>query len=263
MKSIHELTDAKTRNESVTLVTCYDFTTAKILNACKIDALLVGDSVAMVMHGHESTIHATPEMMALHTAAVKKGAPDKLLIADMPFLSFRKGRNFALEVVEQLVRAGAHAVKLEGVLGHEDVIRAIVESGVPVMGHLGLTPQSILGLGGYKVQGRTSKAAQAILDQAQILSDLGCFSLVLECVPAALASEIRESLEISVIGIGAGPDVDGQVLVLHDLLGLSGPFKPKFLRHFASGELWLKAAVDDFHHAVTAGEFPNEEESYQ
>ncbi len=263
MKSVLEFTAAKTEGRRISMVTCYDTSFARVLEASDIDCLLVGDSAAMVMHGFPDTLAATVELMALHTAAVRRGAPTRFLIGDLPFLSFRKGVPAALDAVAALMRAGAQAVKLEGVLGHEDVITAIVGSGVPVMGHLGLMPQSMHALAGFRVQGRTEEDAARILAEAKRLEELGCFALVLECVPAALASQITKSLRIPTIGIGAGADCDGQVLVLQDLLGLSGGFRPKFLRCYLDGFGQFRDAVNRFDRDVKQGTFPGPAESYE
>jgi 3-methyl-2-oxobutanoate hydroxymethyltransferase len=250
---------AKKEGRKITMVTCYDYTFAKILNKSKVDCLLVGDSLAMVMHGHATTLPATTEVMALHTQAVVRGAPNKFVVADMPFLSFRKGIKDTLDNVQLLMSAGAH----EGVAGHEESVKAIVESGVPVMGHIGLTPQSIHGLGGFKVQGRESEAAAQLIEFAIRLQDLGCFAIVLECVPAALGAEITRKLEIPTIGIGAGVGCDGQVLVLQDLLGMNTEFRPKFLRHFLKGEELMRAAFDSYADEVQSQTFPKPTESYE
>lgn len=262
MLSVLSFEKMKKEKQKISMATCYDFTSAKILNQTDIDCLLVGDSLAMVMHGHPTTVQATTEMMTLHTACVARGAPSKFLVADMPFLSHRKGIPAALETVDQLMKAGAHAVKIENVRGHEDVIRCIVEAGVPVMGHLGLTPQSIHQLGGFRVQGRQEAAARQLIDDCLKLEALGCFSLVLECVPTELAKEITERLSIPTIGIGAGPHVDGQVLVFQDLLGLNGEFKPKFLRKYLNGQDLFVGAFNQFNKDVKSVQFPNAEESY-
>ena len=252
----------KQENEKISMITCYDFWSARLLNTTEIDCILVGDSLAMVMHGHESTIPADSEIMALHTRAVSKGAPDKFIVGDMPFLSTRKGLVFAMDCVESLMKAGAQSVKIEGLLGHFDLIKHIVESGVPVMGHLGLTPQSIHQLGGFRVQGRGKKAEEELVSSAKAIEDAGAFALVLECVPTELAQTISQSLTIPTIGIGAGPYTDGQVLVLQDMLGMNPQFKPKFLKHYASGAEIITQAVNRFHHEIRTGEFPTPEESY-
>jgi 3-methyl-2-oxobutanoate hydroxymethyltransferase len=262
MKSVIEFAAAKAEGRKISMVTCYDACFARLLETTTIDSLLVGDSAAMVMHGYPDTLPATVELMALHTAAVRRGAPTRFLVADMPFLSFRKGVPAAMDCVAALMRAGANAVKLEGVDGHEDVIAAIVGSGVPVMGHLGLTPQSVHALAGYRVQGRSEDEAARIFDEALLLERFGCFALVLECVPAPLASKITAALRMPTIGIGAGAGCDGQVLVLQDLLGLSRGFRPKFLRTYADGFEQFKDALDRFDLDVKDGAFPGPGESY-
>lgn len=247
----------------VTMVTCYDHTFAALLNDSPVDCLLVGDSAAMVMHGHDSTIAADLQMISTHTKAVRSGAPDAFIIADMPFLSYRKGVPRALDAVEELMKAGASAVKLEGLAGHEQVIEHIVSSGVPVMGHLGLTPQSVHAMGGYRVQARGEEGTGELLAAALLLQELGCFSLVLECVPAAAAAEVSRQLEIPVIGIGAGADTDGQVLVLQDLLGMSPGKIPRFVREFLPGRELIAQALRRFTEEVSARTFPGDEESYR
>ncbi|HEY5558916.1 MAG TPA: 3-methyl-2-oxobutanoate hydroxymethyltransferase [Steroidobacteraceae bacterium] len=263
MKNVLEFAAAKAAGRRISMVTCYDACLARMLEASAVDCLLVGDSAAMVVHGHADTLAATVDLMALHTAAVRRGAPTRFLIGDLPFLSFRKGVPAALDAVAALMRAGANAVKLEGVVGHEDVIAAIAGSGVPVMGHLGLTPQSVHALAGFRVQGRSDDDAARILADALRLEQLGCFALVLECVPAPLATQITQALGIPTIGIGAGAGCDGQVLVLHDLLGLTAGFRPKFLRRYADGFALFRDAVDRFDQDVKQGVFPGAAESYE
>lgn len=263
MKSVLEFHRKKREKSPISLVTCYDYWTARIIESTPVDCVLVGDSLAMVMHGFSSTLHATVEMMALHTAAVARGAPGKLLIADMPFLTFRKGRREALDCVDRLMKAGAQAIKLEGVRGHEEVVSAIVGSGVPVMGHLGLTPQSIHQLGGFRVQGRDPRQVVELIEDAKTLENLGCFSLVLECVPSEVAARVTSILGIPTIGIGAGRDTDGQVLVLQDLLGGNSAFRPKFVRTFLDAEGDLTRALTAYHESVAARAFPSDQESYE
>ncbi len=262
MKSVLEFAAAKSAGRRISMTTCYDTAFARALEATAVDCLLVGDSAAMVMHGFPDTLAATVEMMAAHTAAVRRGAPTLFLIGDMPFLSFRKGVPAALDAAGALMRAGAQAVKIEGVTGHEDVITALTGSGIPVMGHLGLTPQSMHALAGFRVQGRTDDAAARILADARRCEELGCFSLVLECVPAPLAATITKALRIPTIGVGAGPHCDGQVLVLQDLLGLNAGFRPKFLRTYLDGLSLVRDAVDRFDRDVKQGDFPAAAESY-
>ena len=252
----------KRAGEKISMVTCYDYWSARILNTSDVDTLLVGDSLAMVMHGYDSTVHATVEMMATHVAAVRRGAADKFIVADMPFLSVRQGLQPAMTAVMQLMQAGGNCVKIEGAAGQLDIISHIVESGVPVMGHLGLTPQSVEAFGGHKVQGRNEGQAAQILQDAKDLEAAGCFALVLECVPAELGRVVSEQLEIPTIGIGAGAATDGQVLVLHDMLGMDAEFKPKFLRHYAKGFDTVRDAVNQYHADVQCGSFPAVEETY-
>ncbi len=252
----------KASQTSISMLTCYDFTFARLLNSTEVDVLLVGDSVAMVVHGHPSTLHADVDMMALHTAAVRRGAPDKFIVADMPFLSVRRGLEFAMNSVAALMRAGANAIKIEGADGQLDLMRHIVQSGIPVMGHLGLTPQSVEAFGGHKVQGRTEGAAAEVFAAAKAVEGTGAFALVLECAPAVLAERVTRELLIPTIGIGAGSTTDGQVLVLHDMLGCSPAFKPKFLRHYAQSHELVCDAVTRFHGDVLGRTYPSQSESY-
>ncbi len=260
--NILEFQNMKAKKKKISVLTCYDFSFAQILNETTIDALLVGDSSAMVMHGFTTTLKASVNMMAFHTAAVVRGAPQKLVIADLPFLSYRKDLNLNMNAVEKLMKAGAQAVKLEGADGNLKLIRHLVDSGVPVMGHLGLTPQSVHQLGGYKVQGREKKAQEKIHKQALDLQDAGCFSIVLECVPSSLGSLITKDLEIPTIGIGAGLDMDGQVLVLQDLLGFQKEFKPKFVRKYFDANKTFKDLFNQFDSDIKKSNFPNSDETY-
>lgn len=244
------------------MATCYDFTFARLVAMSPIDAILVGDSAAMVVHGFETTLSATVEMMQTHTAAVARGARGKLIVADMPFLSFRKGIPAAMEAAQSLMTAGAHAVKLEGVTGHEDVVQHLVQSGIPVMGHVGLQPQSVKAYGGYQPRGRQGVEAADIARQARRLEELGVFAVVLECIPAVLAKKITRSLRIPTIGIGAGANCDGQILVLQDMLGLNTSFHPRFARTFLKAESTVVEALAAYDSAVKAGTFPAEDESY-
>ncbi|WP_372371599.1 3-methyl-2-oxobutanoate hydroxymethyltransferase [Candidatus Uabimicrobium sp. HlEnr_7] len=261
MNSIYDFTKAKRKKSKISMVTCYDFWSAKIIENSNIDCVLVGDSLAMVVHGFDSTLHATTEMMALHTAAVCRGT-QKFVVADMPFLSYRKGTTIALNHVESLMKSGAKAIKLEGIDGHEDTVRHIVISGVPVMGHIGLTPQSIHQIGGFRVQGKGEESAQKLVDDAMKLEQLGCFAVVLECVPCNVAQKITDELSIPTIGIGAGVHTDGQVLVLQDLLGMDDEFRPKFLKHYLTGKSQVLSALNQFDSEVKERIFPSKKESY-
>ena len=252
----------KAANDPIAMVTCYDYWSARVLSRTEVDCLLVGDSLAMVMHGFDSTVHATIDMMALHAAAVRRGAPSAYIVGDMPFLTMRRGQGCAMDSVQTLMSAGVNAVKVEGEAGQADLIAYIVESGVPVMGHLGLTPQSVQAFGGHRIQGRNASQAAQILDSAKRLQQAGCFALVLECTPRHLARRITEALAIPTIGIGAGPDTDGQVLVLQDMLGMNPGFQPKFLRRFADGGGMIGEAVNRFHRETRARTYPAETECY-
>jgi 3-methyl-2-oxobutanoate hydroxymethyltransferase len=261
--NVHDFAAAKRDGRKLTFTTCYDWWSARILNESPVDGILVGDSAAMVMHGHPTTLPATPEMMSLHIGAVARGAPDKFLVGDMPFPWHRRGIADAMEVVDAFLTAGAHAVKLEGIEGHEEIVRHIVGSGVPVMGHVGLTPQSVNALGGYRIQGRSEETADRLVQESLQLEQAGCFSLVVEGVASETAAAITRAVSIPTIGIGAGAEVDGQVLVLHDLAGLQREVKPKFVRKFADGYGMLLNAVEEFDRAVKDGSFPAEDETYE
>lgn len=260
--NIHTFRQRKADRQKISMVTCYDHWSARILNETDIDCILVGDSLAVVMHGFDSTVHATLEMMELHVAAVARGATDKFIIADMPFMSCNKGLEQAMTAVQRLVQAGAHAVKIEGDT-HNELIRQIIAAGVPVMGHLGLTPQSIHNLGGHRVQARSEAEAARLVEAARKLEAAGCFAVVLECVPVKLGGCVAHALSIPTIGIGAGPHTDGQVLVLQDLLGVNPEFVPRFLRVYANGHDMLKDAVDHYHADVVEKAFPSLKESYK
>jgi 3-methyl-2-oxobutanoate hydroxymethyltransferase len=253
----------KQTREKITMVTCYDYTSARMLAQTSIDCVLVGDTLAMTIHGFKDTVSATIEMMAMHTAAVSRGIGDKFIIGDLPFVSYRKSLAKSVAAAQALMQAGAHAVKLEGAAGNLKLIRHLTESGIPVMGHLGLTPQSIHLLGGFKVQGKTDESAQRLQECALALQEAGCFAIVLECVPSKLADKITQSLTIPTIGIGAGPMTDGQVLVFQDLLGLQIEFKPKFLKVYTDGFKHLITGIQNYINEVKNGEFPQDEHCYQ
>ena len=262
MNSVRDFARWKSEGRKISLVTAYDAWSAAIVARSQVDAMLVGDSLAMVVHGHRTTLSATVDLIALHTAAVARAAAGKFVIADLPFLSFRKGLVEAMTAVGALMTSGAHAVKLEGVDGHEEIVRHIVGSGVPVMGHLGLTPQSVNRFGGFRVQGRNGDDAAAILRQAHALEELGCFSIVLECVPADLAARVTSELAIPTIGIGAGCATDGQILVLHDLLGFETGQAPRFVRRYVEGDRIIGDALNAYDEDVKLARFPGLAESY-
>ena len=252
----------KTRGEKIVMLTCYDYTPARIVQESDVDVILVGDSAAMVMHGYGTTIPADIEMMCRHIESVSRGTKNKFIVGDMPFLSFRQSLTDNMHAVSSVMKAGAHAVKLEGIKGNAETIAHIVNSGVPVMGHLGLTPQAVNQLGGFRVQGRGDSAAEKLKQEALACEQAGCFALVLECVPDELAAEITASLSIPTIGIGAGAGTDGQVLVMQDLLGLSSDFKPKFVRNYIDGRSVLLDAFNAYANDVKSGNFPAPDESY-
>jgi 3-methyl-2-oxobutanoate hydroxymethyltransferase len=262
MNAADDFARFKAEGRKISMITAYDAWSARLIARSTVDAILVGDSAAMVMHGHPTTLEATVGLMALHTRAVARSAGGKFLIADLPFLSFRQGVPAAMRAVGALVTSGAQAVKLEGVDGHEKVIRQIVGSGIPVMGHLGMTPQSVHQFGGFRVQGRTDVDAERLLHQAHALEDLGCFAIVLECVPAELAARITSELALPTIGIGAGVGTDGQILVLHDVWGLDTSHTPRFVRRYVDGERVLTDALNEYDTDVKETRFPGAGESY-
>lgn len=260
--NILDFYNKKKKHEKITMITCYDYTSARIVSQTSVDCLLVGDSAAMTMHGFKDTLSATLDMMCFHTSAVSRGAGDKFIVSDLPFLSYRKSLSKNVSATQALIQAGAQAVKLECVIGNEKLIRHLTESGIPVMGHLGLTPQFIHVLGGHKVQGRTQEGAARLKEDALHLQEVGCFAIVLECVPTQLAKDISELLAIPTIGIGAGPYTDGQVLVFQDLLGLTTDFKPKFVKSFINGHEQVKNGIEEYVHAIKSGGFPQNEHCY-
>lgn len=260
--NINDLKNKQVNGEKLAMLTCYDYSSARIMNESEIDMILVGDSAAMVMHGESSTIPMDVTRMQQHVSAVVKGAPNKFVVADMPFLSFRQSLDHSLQAVKAFMQAGAHAIKLEAVDGHEALIKHIVQSGIPVMGHVGLTPQFVNQFGGFKVQGKDQDSDQKIMADVQKLQELGCFSVVLECVPADLASRVTAESDLITIGIGAGREVDGQVLVMHDMLGYPSSFNPKFVRRYLQTEHLFKEAFNQYAQDVRKGNFPGEQESY-
>lgn len=261
---IHDFKHKKEQQTKISMLTCYDYPSARIIADSNIDCVLVGDSVAMVVHGHDSTIMASMEMMLLHTAAVARGLSGQFLVSDLPFLCHRISQADTVKNVKKLLQAGAHAVKIEG--GDSDVCQTIahlVTAGVPVMGHIGLTPQSVLQLGGYKIQGREQEQAAMLIRQAQHLEAAGCFAVVIECVPHQLAKSITHALSIPTIGIGAGAETDGQVLVWHDMLGLQTEFKPRFVKHFAKGKEYLLAGINAYTSDVHHVHFPTADHAFE
>lgn len=249
----------KTEKHKISMVTCYDTTFAHLVEKTNIDCILIGDSLSMVMHGESTTIPAKMEWMEEHTRSVRNGTK-KYIVSDMPFLSTRKGIVFATDCAGKLLVAGANCVKIEGIFGQEEIIRHLVLSGIPVMSHLGLTPQFFQAFGGHKMQGKTEEAAAKILEEAKLAEKLGCVAIVLECIPCELAKKITESVKIPTIGIGAGAETDGQVLVLQDMLGMSG-FHPRFVRQYLNGAELIENALNSYAKDVAEQNFPGPEES--
>ncbi len=259
--TVPSIVEAPTRGDRLVMVTAYDFPQGKTADAAGADIILVGDSLAMVVLGHPDTLSVTLDEMIHHTRAVRRGVERALLVADMPYGSFHLGPDQAVASAIRFVKeSGAQAVKIEG--GRPEVVRALDRAEIPVMAHLGLTPQSVHRFGGYKVQGRNEEAARKIVDAALELEEAGAFSLVLECVPSDLGAEITERLTIPTIGIGAGAACDGQVLVYHDLLGLEERIAPRFVRRYAELGLASREAIERFADDVRAGRFPSPEETY-
>ncbi|MYC32169.1 MAG: 3-methyl-2-oxobutanoate hydroxymethyltransferase [Chloroflexi bacterium] len=261
--TIRRLAQMKRDGEKIPMVTAYDYTAARIADAAGIPIILVGDSLGMVVLGYDSTIPVTMDDMVRHTRMVSRGASDALIVADLPFMAYQVDANEAMRNAGRLMQeGGAHTVKMEGGVAIADTVRRIVDAGAPVMGHIGLTPQSVNALGGYRVQGRTRATARRLLDDAVALQDAGAYSVVLECVPSPLARVITERLTIPTIGIGAGPDCDGQVQVFHDMLGLFSDFLPKHARRYATLSDDINAAFRQYADDVRAGDFPAESESF-
>ncbi|EHL29881.1 3-methyl-2-oxobutanoate hydroxymethyltransferase [Legionella drancourtii] len=260
---IQDFIRKKQEQKKIAMLTCYDYPSACTIAESNIDCVLVGDSVAMTVHGHENTIMATIDMMVLHTQAVARGLKQQFLITDLPFLSHKISIAQTITNVTSLLRAGAHAVKIEGGDADTcDTIAHLVNAGVPVMGHIGLTPQSIHQLGGFKVQGKSQEQAELLLQQALNLEQAGCFAVVIECVPQQLAQAITSALTIPTIGIGAGSHTDGQVLVWHDMLGLQTSFNPKFVKRYAQGKEVFLEAINHYAQQVQQVSFPAPEHSF-
>ncbi|MGM0440981.1 MAG: 3-methyl-2-oxobutanoate hydroxymethyltransferase [Elusimicrobiota bacterium] len=257
------LKDKKEKGEKITALTCYNYWMGRIMKEADIDVILVGDSLGMTELGYENTIPVTVDEIVHHTKAVKRSDPDALLVADMPFLSFNVSDEKSLEAAGRLVKeGGAQAVKLEGGKEVASTAKHIVKNNIPVMGHLGLTPQAVHKMGGFKVQGKSEAAATKLSTDAKILEGAGVFAIVLEGIPADLAARITKKVSVPTIGIGAGFECDGQILVVNDLLGTDTSFKPKFVRRYANLEETLKDSFEKYVKDVKEGNFPSEEESY-
>ena len=261
--TIATIREMKRAHEKIVCLTAYDYSFASLLDRCGIDVVIVGDSLGMVMQGHGSTLPVTVDDMVYHSACVARGVSRTLIVVDLPFASYQIGPAQAMESAGRLMKeGGAHVVKLEGGAPMVDTVRFLVERGIPVCGHIGLTPQSVHQFGGYHVQGRDGVAAHRIREDARLLQEAGASMLVLEAVPAVLGEAVSAALEIPVIGIGAGAACDGQVLVLQDMLGLYPRPSPKFSKNFMQGSADIEAAVRAFADAVRAGTFPGPEHSF-
>lgn len=262
--TISTILEQKKSGDKITMLTAYDYSTAKLIDEAGINSILVGDSLGMVMLGYEDTLSVTMEDMIHHTRAVSRGAKNALVIADMPFMSYQTSVYDAVVNAGRLVKeGGAQAVKLEGGASVCEQIKAITEASIPVMGHIGMTPQSVNAFGGFKVQGKSEDAARKIIDDAKAIEEAGAFGVVIECVPAKLSKLITEAINIPTIGIGAGADCDGQVLVYQDMLGMFSDFTPKFVKKFADAGTLMKTAFKNYIEEVQSGSFPSEEHFFK
>jgi len=261
--TVHTLKNMKKKGEKISMLTAYDFSLASIIDAAGIDIILVGDSASNVMAGHETTLPITLDQMIYHAQSVIRAVSRALVVVDLPFGTYQGNSLKALESAIRIMKeSGAHAVKLEGGEEISESIKRILSAGIPVMGHLGLTPQSIYKFGTYKVRAKEDEEADKLLEDARLLRDIGCFGIVVEKIPAMLSKEVSESIDIPIIGIGGGPHCDGQVLVLHDLLGITKEFNPRFLRRYMNLFDDIKTATERYIEDVKSGDFPNESEQY-
>jgi 3-methyl-2-oxobutanoate hydroxymethyltransferase len=259
----HQLQEMKNRGEKISMLTAYDYSMARIIDSAGIDVILVGDSASNVMAGHETTLPITLDQMIYHAASVVRAVKRALVVVDLPFGTYQGSSGEALRSAIRIMKeAGAHAVKLEGGSEIRESVDRILSAGIPVMGHLGLTPQSIYKFGTYTVRAREEAEANKLLDDAQLLANCGCFGIVLEKIPAELAGRVSQSIQIPTIGIGAGADTDGQVLVMQDMLGITKEFKPRFLRRYADLDAEITKAVKNYVTDVKAKSFPNQDEKY-
>ena len=259
----HTLQEMKNRGEKIAMLTAYDYSLAKLVDEGGIDAILVGDSASNVMAGHETTLPITLDQMIYHAASVVKGVKRALVVVDLPFGTYQGNSKEALRSAIRIMKeSGAHAIKMEGGEEIKDSVIRILSAGIPVMGHLGLTPQSIYKFGTYVVRAKEEEEAQRLIDDAQMLSEIGCFGIVLEKIPATLASQVTSLVKAPTIGIGAGQGTDGQILVLHDMLGINQEFKPRFLRRYADLATIIKDGVGNYVNDVRKLDFPNEKEQY-
>ena len=263
-KTILDFKKAKENNERISMLTAYDYSSAKLIDEAGIDAILIGDSLGMVSLGYEDTLSVTMEDMIHHTKAVARATKNALVVADLPFMSYQTSVYDAVYNAGRLIKEGrAHAVKLEGGIEMCDRIEAIVKSSIPVMAHIGLTPQSVNALGGFKVQGKDEKAAKALIEAAKAVEKAGAFAVVLECVPAKLAEIVTKELNIPTIGIGDGAQCDGQVLVYQDMIGMFSGFTPKFVKRYANIGDMMKEAFEEYNKEVKNGSFPSQEHTFK
>lgn len=261
--TVKSLVDMKSHGEKISMLTAYDYTMAKIVDGAGIDVILVGDSASNVMAGHETTLPITLDQMIYHASSVVRAIERALVVVDLPFGTYQSDPKEALRSAIRIMKeSGGHAVKLEGGKGIKDSIKRILNAGIPVMGHLGLTPQSIYKFGTYTVRAKEEEEALQLIEDAKMLERIGCFALVLEKIPAKLAQQVAESISIPVIGIGAGPHCDGQVLVLHDMLGMTHEFNPRFLRRYMNLFDDMTTAISKYVTDVKLKDFPNKEEQY-
>jgi 3-methyl-2-oxobutanoate hydroxymethyltransferase len=261
--TVHTLQAMKARGEKITMLTGYDYSMARILDEGGVDVILVGDSASNVMAGHETTLPITLDQMIYHAASVVRGVKRALVVVDLPFGYYQGSSRVALESAIRIMKeAGAHAVKMEGGSEIAESIKRILSAGIPVMGHLGLTPQSIYKFGTYQVRAKEEEEAAKLKEDAKLLQEIGCFAMVLEKIPATLTKEVSESIHIPTIGIGAGMHADGQVLVTHDMLGITHEFQPRFLRRYLELFEEIKGAVEHYCSDVKGKDFPNEQEQY-
>lgn len=257
------LQEMKSNGEKIAMLTAYDYTFAGLVDAAGIDLILVGDSASNVMAGHETTLPITLDQMIYHASSVVRAANRALIVVDLPFGTYQSDSKEALRSAIRIMKeSGAHAVKLEGGAQAKESIERIIQAGIPVMGHLGLTPQSIYKFGTYTVRAKEEQEAEQLLEDTKMLEKLGCFGIVLEKIPATLAKQATESVSIPIIGIGAGGSVDGQVLVLHDMLGMNKEFSPRFLRRYADLDKVIHKAIAQYTEDVKSQDFPNEKEQY-
>ena len=260
VKSLQEMKD---NGEKISMLTSYDFTSAGIVDKAGIDVILVGDSASNIMAGHETTLPITLDQMIYHASSVIRGVERALVIVDLPFGTYQSDSQAALESAIRIMKeSGSHAVKLEGGKQIKDSIKRVIKAGIPVMGHLGLTPQSIYKFGTYTVRAKEDKEANQLIEDAHLLEKIGCFAIVLEKVPSKLAEKVAKEISIPIIGIGAGSHVDGQVLVLHDLVGMTKEFNPRFLRRYMNLHDDMINAISNFSDDIKSGNFPNENEQY-